>query len=279
MPKHFLYIPIFTLSLFTYASSNEDTFSKVIQPFFKQYCVSCHGEDKPKAKFRLDNIKYVLKDSGNYDRWKSVLEQLKFDEMPPEDEKQPNSALKKQVINWINDKFAKSGKLASFNFKVKKPHYGNFINHEKLFSGEIKDKPYTPARLWRIDAKQWNYSKKDLVDGLGKRRYKKREPSFGSKIKSPYSQANPYDFGNYAALVYADKATFDTLNRNAEMVVDQLLRRVSSFKKIISTSKPSIALVHAAIKYQFNRALERPPTKAELKKIFDLHAGSHSAFR
>jgi cytochrome c551/c552 len=42
------------------------TFEKDIQPIFKEACVRCHGEDRPKHGLRLDNLEGVLK--GSKDR-------------------------------------------------------------------------------------------------------------------------------------------------------------------------------------------------------------------
>ena len=39
------------------------TFAKDIQPMFKESCVRCHGENRPKGGLRLDSVEGVLKGS------------------------------------------------------------------------------------------------------------------------------------------------------------------------------------------------------------------------
>ena len=41
------------------------TFATDIKPIFDASCVKCHGEQKPKAKLRLDSLEGVLKGSEN----------------------------------------------------------------------------------------------------------------------------------------------------------------------------------------------------------------------
>lgn len=41
------------------------TYAADIKPLFDTSCVKCHGEQKPKAHLRLDNLEGVLKGGGN----------------------------------------------------------------------------------------------------------------------------------------------------------------------------------------------------------------------
>lgn len=60
-----------------------------LQPFFNQYCTSCHGEDKQKGQVRLDNLNWEIIDNDTAQRWQDILDQLNSGDMPPEDEEQP----------------------------------------------------------------------------------------------------------------------------------------------------------------------------------------------
>ena len=57
-------------------------FQNVVSPFLISYCTTCHGKDKPKAKFDLSP--YVSLDSvvGDMGHWEIVLERLRAGEMP-----------------------------------------------------------------------------------------------------------------------------------------------------------------------------------------------------
>lgn len=59
------------------------------QALFKEHCVSCHGPEKQKGKFRVDDLPFTIADNRTAERWQKVLNALNSGEMPPEDEKQP----------------------------------------------------------------------------------------------------------------------------------------------------------------------------------------------
>jgi hypothetical protein len=48
------------------ASPRQDvTFEKDIKPLFEKSCFKCHGEEKPKAKLRVDSIEAIKKGSSS----------------------------------------------------------------------------------------------------------------------------------------------------------------------------------------------------------------------
>jgi len=55
----------------------------------KEHCQSCHGAEKQKGKFRIDELPFTITDNINAERWQKVLNALNSEEMPPEEEKQP----------------------------------------------------------------------------------------------------------------------------------------------------------------------------------------------
>lgn len=63
------------------------------QSLLKEHCISCHGAEKQKGKFRVDELPFTIADNLNAERWQKVLNALNSGEMPPEEEKQlPGSA-------------------------------------------------------------------------------------------------------------------------------------------------------------------------------------------
>ena len=57
-----------------------------------RHCVACHGGDKPKGKFRLDNLTTDFADAATRERWAAVIERLEAGEMPPEGKPRPPAA-------------------------------------------------------------------------------------------------------------------------------------------------------------------------------------------
>src|SRR5688572_11276639 len=47
------------------AAKKDVTYAKEIKPLFEKACFNCHGEEKQKAKLRLDSIEAVKKGSEN----------------------------------------------------------------------------------------------------------------------------------------------------------------------------------------------------------------------
>ena len=69
--------------------------------FLANYCVKCHNAQKQKGKLRLDNISLAIDSIENADRWQKILERLNAGEMPPDDEKQPDSAAKTDFLDSL----------------------------------------------------------------------------------------------------------------------------------------------------------------------------------
>ena len=113
------------------------------------YCVSCHGSEKQKGKVRLDALDQI--DQADLQAlFSNVKEAVHFEEMPPPKAQQPSEAERALLVDWLTSQLSGEAakKLAE---KMKKPEYGNYVNHEDLFSGEYADLPgYTNDRRWLI---------------------------------------------------------------------------------------------------------------------------------
>lgn len=121
---------------------------KEVQSFISNRCIDCHGEGTSEGDLRLDNLSSLAKDS-QLELMNKVQEQLFFGTMPPEEEEQPTNAERERLISWLSSELQKHH-AATFESKLLLPHYGNYVDHDKLFSGEIKDKPFSPARRWIV---------------------------------------------------------------------------------------------------------------------------------
>lgn len=90
------------------------TYAKHIKPIFDVACVKCHGEEKQKAKLRLDTLEWTLKGAGGEEivtKGKSaeselvhVVARLDEDEaMPPEGKGDPLTKEQVGLIRaWID---------------------------------------------------------------------------------------------------------------------------------------------------------------------------------
>ena len=66
-------------------------FENIIQPFTQKHCISCHGPDKDKGDFRIDELMNtgLIRTEADAEHWQEVLDQINTGEMPPSDEEQP----------------------------------------------------------------------------------------------------------------------------------------------------------------------------------------------
>ncbi len=83
-------------------------FGEDIAPFLNQYCVSCHGPEKQKAKLRLDTLDRDLVNGTQADMWQEVLDLVNVSEMPPEEAKaQPSREERQAAIELLTAELRK----------------------------------------------------------------------------------------------------------------------------------------------------------------------------
>jgi len=70
---------------------------------FKEHCVSCHGAEKRKGKFRIDDLAFSFGDIETAEKWQKVLNAMNSGEMPPEDEKQPANEAKTDLLDDLSN--------------------------------------------------------------------------------------------------------------------------------------------------------------------------------
>ena len=111
-----------------------------------RHCYSCHDEETQKGDIRLDNLS-SLSLEHRLDLMNKMQEQVYLGQMPPKKKTQPSEAERKELGSWLWSEL-NAYKASKLEDKLRYPSYGNYVDHGKLFSGEIKDAPYTPARRW-----------------------------------------------------------------------------------------------------------------------------------
>ncbi len=84
------------------ADGLEPQFAKALQPFFKTYCVACHGKTEPEAELDVtayDSVTALVKDARHLDL---LIERIKTEEMPPKKSKtRPSAELRRDVVAWL----------------------------------------------------------------------------------------------------------------------------------------------------------------------------------
>ena len=72
-----------------------------LEPFFQEYCVSCHGAEKQKGDVRFDEANWKITNNDEAQRWQDVLDILNAGDMPPEDEDQPSNAEMSKALDVL----------------------------------------------------------------------------------------------------------------------------------------------------------------------------------
>ena len=120
-----------------------------IDAVLQNYCYDCHDDETRKGDVNLIEFPKL-----NHDAALALLnrmeEQVYLSQMPPKKKRQPTAAEREKLLGWISRSFESLKARSEFREKLHEPEFGNYVDHDKLFSGEIKEKPWSPSRRWLI---------------------------------------------------------------------------------------------------------------------------------
>ena len=224
-------------------------FEQMIKPFLKENCIRCHGEKKQKGKLALHDAPVDFANAKTSELWLEILAQLTAADMPPPDEEaQPTDSERIAAIEWIDRQLLTAGSGEAYRKKLLSPDYGNWVNHEKLFSGEIKTPPFSPSRLWRFSTEIFAHK------GFG-------------KAKSPFGYVtSERGIRDYAALSIADQSTVQMKMIVADSFLSDRERR-GDFKEFADDKPvPEEQTLVEVIRREHIRVIGRFPSKEEQEK-------------
>jgi mono/diheme cytochrome c family protein len=92
--------------------ADQQTLQSVVNPFFRQHCVKCHGADKQEGELRLDTLAADFATPAVAGRWVEVMDRLNLGEMPPEDEPRPGVKQVRSVAAWIAGELRRAERAA-----------------------------------------------------------------------------------------------------------------------------------------------------------------------
>ena len=164
-----------------------------IEFLLEDYCWKCHEDGLVKGDVRLDNLD-ELELGDRLMLFNRMHEQTFLEHMPPkEEDDQPTSEERRKLIEWIAGDLRKHD-AEKLSAKLTMPAYGNYVSHEKLFSGEYADLPgSTPDRRWLISEYIFNAKFQRILENRAMiRRGKERVDVVGSKRIRDVSLANPF---------------------------------------------------------------------------------------
>ena len=160
--------------------------------FLENHCYDCHDADTQKGDIRLDNLT-DLENPKRLDLLNRMQEQLYFRHMPPKKKDQPDEEERKAILSVISAELGVY-EASTLEGKLQKPEYGNYVDHEKLFSGEYQDLPgFTYDRRWLISEYIFNAKFQRMLENKPKTKRNGAMVNFvGSSSIRDLSLANPF---------------------------------------------------------------------------------------
>jgi mono/diheme cytochrome c family protein len=152
---------------------------KKVQSVIARRCIDCHGADRAEAEMRLDNLG-ELDTVARLELLNKAEDKIFFGLMPPDDAGQLTEAEGEKLASWISGELRKHN-ASRLEEKLRLPAYGNYVDHDKLFSGKYRGLPgFTYDRRWLISEFIFNDKINRLVDHEGIRTIDgKRMPVIG----------------------------------------------------------------------------------------------------
>jgi hypothetical protein len=243
-----------------------------------RYCSDCHDEDTQKGDVRLDNLS-SLSQNARLDLLNKIQEQIYIKEMPPPKKKKQLREVERQYMtNWVAQELKKFN-ASKLGDKLRYPDYGNYVDHDQLFSGKIKGKAYTPSRRWLVSPQIFM----NRVNAIFNLRGRQARASFQG-VTNPIILPNNtgvryYDnsvlSGGHLQLMLNNAQTISHIQISAVIPKEKTSTKKTwqprdtpaAFVKIIQKkSMPDKKEMQAAIHAQFKAVLQRQASASELAR-------------
>eukprot|EP00913_Durusdinium_trenchii_P008800 g8266.t1 len=216
-----------------------------------------------------------------------IESQLFFGLMPPKEATPLAGSDRKRISDWVGGELRRWN-ASELDRKRRDPRYGNYVDHDRLFSGTVRAKAFTPARRWLVSPQIFEERVLDVFRLTGRERERFKRSGF-------YGVTNPFVLPEQSGVRDFDNGTLDgghvlVMLSNADWISRKqiLAARKKSGEKIADANRrdrwfprttppafetiiqkktlPTEAELIAAIQTQFDLVLRRKPTEAELKK-------------
>ncbi len=256
-----------------------------VRAVLAERCITCHGPTKQSGGVRLD----ALDPAAARDLLGDVQEQLHFRGMPPPGAKDLTPGQRQVLADWSGAETHRLGG-ADLSDKLRYPNFGNAIDHDQLFGGNIREQPFTPARRWLVSPQIFH----ERVMAVFKLDGKERE---NFSVRTFDGVTNPFLLPEHSGVRYYDIGVLDgghllAMQTNAQWISEKQIyaarvkKGEASAKEfpnprdrwypkttpaaleavVLKAGPPTDAELAAAVRAQFDCVLQRPPTADELAK-------------
>lgn len=167
-----------------------------VQSVMANRCMDCHTGESAEGSVRFDNL-VTQPLPARLELLNRAQDQFFFELMPPADAEQPTRSERTLLADWLRSELQKHN-ASKLDEKLRHPSYGNFVDHDKLFSGTITDKPFTPARRWLVSPQIFL----ERVNAVFQLEGRARQASF-------YGVTNPIVLPDHSGIRYYDTTALD----------------------------------------------------------------------
>jgi mono/diheme cytochrome c family protein len=292
------FLLIFVAAFGTVANAaDEFTMPAKVQTVLADYCVTCHG-DQGKGNVNLTGIE-KLPLNQRLELLNSVQDQLFYGMMPPPKSDRLPAPEQSALSNWVRSELRRH-KASKLDERLPTPSAGNNVDHARLFSGEIQDPPYSPARRWLIHPAIFQERVRDSLGLEGRERSNKLPGVLNPFTLPERSGVRDYDLtrldGSHFVVMQSNAAWMaarivGSLRVKAGEPIETVLENPKSdrwlpvhttpdkaktptmpaFERIVmSKSPPTDDEMLGAIRFQFQRVLRRLPTDSEAARYLKL---------
>ena len=135
--------------------AKNDTFKHLV-PIINKYCVDCHGSDKQKGDFRIDNMDQDLVHGIHAQHWYEVLDILNLGEMPPKKKAQPNDEERRMLVETLTRELQKAkevrkGQISTVMRRLNNEQYNNTLKEllrvDFNFARDLPEDAYSPEGM------------------------------------------------------------------------------------------------------------------------------------
>lgn len=183
---------VILLSTSVLATADDSGIPAGITKLLSGNCVDCHSGESAEGDVRLDVIS-ELNLTDRLELLNKVQEQVHFGHMPPADAEQLTSAERTLLTEWLSQDLQEHN-ASKLEQKLKRPEFGNYVDHDQLFSGKHADLPgFTYDRRWLISEFIFNDKFDRMLRGRTTWNYRgKRVTVFGGKRFHQLIPTNPF---------------------------------------------------------------------------------------
>ncbi len=275
-------------------SASESVEMAAVRTALLEHCVECHNSETAEGEVRFDNLP-ELSSVKQLDMLNRAEDQVFFKLMPPEDSSVLPNEQRVRLRHAIGAVLRKN-QASDLERRMRQPGYGNFIDHETLFSGAVTEKPFTPARRWLVSPQIFHERVNDVFKLEGRARQRKF-----------YGVTNPIVLPDNSGVRYFDSTSLDgghllMMLNNADWISrKQIFAAVNkgvprgdlNFKNVkdrwypAEVPEPFVVVVKktgaasqtemvAAIQAQFDCVLQRTASDSELSRYLDFMVNASS---